>query len=78
VALGLVLSQVFFDYTVIVSCCLIGSYTLFRGIAFFMGGYPSELFIATVAEYGELSELRPTFWMYFSFMIVGFIVATAW
>jgi hypothetical protein len=43
-----------------------------------MGGYPSELFIATVAEYGELSELRPTFWMYFSFMIVGFIVATAW
>ena len=43
-----------------------------------MGGYPSEFFIATVAEYGRLRDLRPTFWVYFSFMLVGFIAATVW
>lgn len=39
----------------------------------FMGGYPSEFFMRLVLEKGSFKDLRPTFWVYFSFMVIGFI-----
>lgn len=75
IAITMIFAVIFFDYAVIVCCCMIGSYVFFRGISLFMGGYPSELFIVTVVEYGDFSDLRPTFWVYFSFMLVGCIAA---
>lgn len=48
IVITMAISVVFFDYAVIVSSCMIGSYVFFRGISLFFGGYPTESFIATV------------------------------
>lgn len=78
VLIAICFSVVYFDYAVIVCCCMNGSYIFFRGISLFMGGYPSEVFIATVVELGDVRDLRATFWVYLCLMIVGFISSMTW
>jgi hypothetical protein len=78
IVIAMVFSVIFYDYAVIVCCCMIGSYVLFRGISMFMGGYPTEKFLYTVINEGDVRDIRATFWVYLSFMIVGFVGSMSW
>lgn len=40
-----ILSQVFFDHTVIVGSAIIGSYILVRGFSVYIGGFPNEFIL---------------------------------
>lgn len=43
--LFMALGIVFFDYTVIVSSCIVGSYLAVRGLSLMTGGFPNEFMI---------------------------------
>lgn len=78
IALACLWSFFYFDQAIIICSCMCGSYILFRGISIFMGGYPSELFMALVMEKGSFKDLRPTFWIYFTFMLISFVGSAVW
>lgn len=73
-----IVSVMYLEDAIIVCCSMCGSYVLFRGISLFMGGYPTEPFMSFVLTNGEFKEIRSTFWIYFVFMVVGFVASIIW
>jgi len=73
-----ILSVIYLDHSVIVCCCMCGSYIFFRGISIIFGGYPNEGFMSLVIREGNFKDLRSTFWIYFAFMTLGFVGSTIW
>lgn len=78
IVLSCILSVIYLEHSVIVCCCLCGSYIFFRGVSIFLGGYPNEAFMSLVIREGNFKDVRSTFWVYFVFMVLGFIGSTTW
>jgi len=72
VVLG-VLSFLWFDYIVIITTSILGSYMLIRGLSFLAGGYPNEFTVYEQIKAGDIDAVPGTFYAYLAGMIILFI-----
>ena len=61
---------IFFDYAVIYSACITGSYLGVRGFSVFVGGYPNEFLIYDSMINRRFLENQQSLFMYLILMIV--------
>ena len=66
---------VFFDYAVIYSACIVGSYLTIRGFSIFIGGFPNEFMIYDSMINRRFLQNQQSLFMYLILMIVVASVA---
>ena len=65
-----ILSQVFFDHTVIVGSAIVGSYVLVRGISVYIGGFPNEFILYQNYQNGTVVQNSKTILIYLLIMVL--------
>lgn len=66
---------VFFDFAVIYSACIVGSYLTIRGFSIFIGGFPNEFVIYDSMINRRFLQNQQSLFMYLILMIVVASVA---
>ena len=64
----------YYEYVLIFSTAILGSYFFIRGISLLAGGYPSEMDLLEQIKSGTLVEVPWTFYLYFSFIVLLSII----
>lgn len=69
---------VFFDYMVIITSAIFGSYILIRGLTMYTGGYVNEFTVFMATNNGDLGDVEWTnylFWILMAALVIGSINA---
>ena len=59
-----------FDYMVIITSAIFGSYGLIRGITMYTGGYVNEFTLFLASQNGDITEVKWTMYVYWALMII--------
>ena len=64
----------YYEYVLIFSTAILGSYFFIRGISLLAGGFPSEMDLLEQIKNGTLVEIPWTFYLYFAFIFLLSII----
>lgn len=59
-----ILCAIFFDWMVLISTVILGSYSTMRGTSMYGGHYYNEFTMATMIKDGLLEDIDPVYWAY--------------